>query len=112
MNREQRTFVKAVITYALKNSDYCDTWLEGEEWESNLTSADYIMQEIEHQGQAELVFIQTQLIGNVPDVKLARAQAGAFLFIDQDDDPDSPFADYSGNKFCDLAIAAGWEAIA
>jgi hypothetical protein len=100
MNRQQRTFVKAVIQHALSNSTYCESWLEGEEWESNLTSLHYIMREIEHQGQAELYFIH------------ANAVCGGFHFIDQDDEPDSPFADYTGNKFCDDAIAAGWRAIA
>lgn len=101
MNQQQRTFVKAVIQHALENSDHCETWLEGEEWESNLTSLHYIMQEIEHQGQAELYF------NNADGVC-----CGGFHFIDQDEEPDSPFADYTGNKFCDDAIAAGWEAIA
>jgi len=101
MNRQQRKFTRAVIQHALKNSTHCDTWLEGEEWESNLTSTDYIMREIEHQGQAELVFMRSD-----------RSRAGAFLFIDQDSDADAVFADYIANEFCDAAIRAGWEAIA
>ena len=104
MNTEQRKFVKAVIQHALENSDHCDTYIEHEEFELAQTSAARIVRDIEREGMAELYFIQTN--GDLSESK------GAFLFIDQDDDPDSPFADYIANDFCDDAIAAGWRAIA
>jgi hypothetical protein len=104
MNRQQRKFVKAVIQHALENSTHCDTYIEHEEFEVAQTSAARIVRDIEREGMAELYFIQTH--GDLTESK------GAFLFIDQDDDPDSPFADYISNDFCDAAIAAGWEAIA
>lgn len=100
MNRQQRKFVKAVIQHALQNCTHCDTVLGGEDWNSGLTSAALIVRDIEEEGQAELYFYN------------ATESKGAFLFIDQDDDADSPFADYTANDFCDAAIAAGWRAIA